>query len=78
MADYVALLDMHLMGAYRENVVGRSPSGRGLARLKEAIQADADLRAEAQKRLASVSKMDRDRDFVSKTFRDFLTAALET
>lgn len=74
MPDWPAILDIHLSNAYREQVLGRAPSS---TRLTDALQADADLRSEAQRELARLTDSVTRKCFISQTRKRLLTDALE-
>jgi hypothetical protein len=75
-ADYESLLDHHLGDAYRIHVLGHQADA-AVRQLKEHLQADGHLQRAAARRLQerytdAVCK----RDFISRTHRELLTAAL--
>lgn len=74
--DYDALLNLHLSEAYKRHVIGHEPAPTAMKRLGDTLVADTDLKAAAVKRLASLTGPVCERDFVSRVYRDLLTAAL--
>jgi hypothetical protein len=76
-ADYPAVLNNWLGTAYAASVVGHSPPRVAVGALRDAVAADADLRTEATKRLASLTKSVTDKCFISRKHREFLTLVLE-
>lgn len=68
----IANLDSYLSKHYSSTVIGNT-GGVGLTQeLRQAMKENAELKKDAQKRLAELEKLDDNRCFISKTNKKFL------
>lgn len=75
-SPHASLLDYYLGQMYQAQILGGPPSGLVLRQFREGLDADAGLRTEAERRLATFTENLLKRDFISKIHRDCLRRAL--